>query len=63
VLHYTEKLIQFIARLHKEPQGCGESVASVAGPFTTKKTIILDNSSKESPCSSNVKGLMIAKEA
>jgi hypothetical protein len=23
--------------LHKKPQGCGASVASAAGPFTTKK--------------------------
>jgi hypothetical protein len=40
VLHYTEKqkkLIIFITGLHKKPQGCGASVASAAGPFTTKK--------------------------
>jgi hypothetical protein len=24
--------------LHNKPQGCGASVASAAGPFTTKKT-------------------------
>jgi hypothetical protein len=27
----------FILGLHKKPQGCGASVASAAGPFTTKK--------------------------
>jgi hypothetical protein len=32
-----EKLIIFITGLHKKPQGCGASVASAAGPFTTKK--------------------------
>jgi hypothetical protein len=40
VLHYTEKrkqLIIFITGLHNKPQGCGVSVASAAGPFTTKK--------------------------
>jgi hypothetical protein len=26
-----------ITGLHKKPQGCGASVASAAGPFTTKK--------------------------
>jgi hypothetical protein len=25
--------------LHNKPQGCGASVASVAGPFTTKKIL------------------------
>jgi hypothetical protein len=41
VLHYTEKrkkLIIFITGLHNKPQGCGASVASAAGPFTTKQT-------------------------
>jgi hypothetical protein len=37
----NEKLIIFltifIAGLHNEPQGCGASVASTAGPFTPKK--------------------------
>jgi hypothetical protein len=33
----TEKLIIFITGLHNKPQGCGASVASAAGPFTTKK--------------------------
>jgi hypothetical protein len=28
-------IVIFITGLHKKPQGCGESVASVAGPFTT----------------------------
>jgi hypothetical protein len=40
VLHYKEKgkkLIIFITGLHNKPQGCGASVASAAGPFTTKK--------------------------
>jgi hypothetical protein len=44
VLNYTEKqkkLITFITGLHNKPQGCGASVASAAGPFTTKK--ILNN--------------------
>jgi hypothetical protein len=44
VLHYTEKrkkkLIIFITWLHNKPQGCGASVASVAGTFTTKKKIL-----------------------
>jgi hypothetical protein len=42
VLHYMEKkngknLIIFITGLNNKPQGCGASVASAAGPFTTKK--------------------------
>jgi hypothetical protein len=40
VLHYLEKwknLVIFITGLHNKPQGCGASVASAAGPFTTKK--------------------------
>jgi hypothetical protein len=32
-----KKLIVFITGLHNKPQGCGASVASAAGPFTTKK--------------------------
>jgi hypothetical protein len=28
----------FITGLHNKPHGCGASVASAAGPFTTKKT-------------------------
>jgi hypothetical protein len=42
VLHYKEKrkkLIIFITGLHNKRQGCGASVASVAGPFTTKKSL------------------------
>jgi hypothetical protein len=31
-----KKLIIFIAGLHNKPQGCGASIASAAGPFTTK---------------------------
>jgi hypothetical protein len=41
VLHCTEKLkkiVIFITGLHNKPQGCGASVASAAGPFTTKRT-------------------------
>jgi hypothetical protein len=30
-----KKLIIFITGLHNKPQGCGASVASAAGPFTT----------------------------
>jgi hypothetical protein len=40
VLHYKEKrkkLSIFITGLHNNPQGCGASVASAAGPFTTEK--------------------------
>jgi hypothetical protein len=39
VLHYTEKrkkLIILITGLHNKPQGCGASLASAAGLFTTK---------------------------
>jgi hypothetical protein len=28
-------IIIFVTGLHKKPQGCGASVASAAGPFTT----------------------------
>jgi hypothetical protein len=44
VLHYTEKrkkLIIFITGLHNKPEGCGASVASAAGPFTTKRIIVM----------------------
>jgi hypothetical protein len=42
VLNYTEKqkkhlTIIFITGLHNKSQGCCESVASAAGPFTKKK--------------------------
>jgi hypothetical protein len=30
-------IIIFITGLHNKPQGCGASVASAAGPFTTKR--------------------------
>jgi hypothetical protein len=30
----------FITGLHKKPHGCGASVASAAGPFTTKKKVM-----------------------
>jgi hypothetical protein len=46
VLHYLEKckkliifLFIFITGLHNKPQGCGASVASAAGPFSTKKKV------------------------
>jgi hypothetical protein len=46
VLHYTEKrerlIIIFMTELHNKPQGCGASVASVVGPFATKKCIRWD---------------------
>jgi hypothetical protein len=32
-------IVIFITGLHKNPQGCGASVASAAGPFTTKKKV------------------------
>jgi hypothetical protein len=40
VLQYTEKeklIVIFVTGLHNKPQGCGASVASAAGPFTTKE--------------------------
>jgi hypothetical protein len=41
VLHYQEKdkkiIFIFITGLHNKPHGCSASVASAAGPFTTKK--------------------------
>jgi hypothetical protein len=40
VLHDTEKrkkLITFITELRNKPHGCGTSVASAAGTFTTNK--------------------------
>jgi hypothetical protein len=36
-LEKQKKLIIFITGLHNKSQGCGASVASAAGPFTTKK--------------------------
>jgi hypothetical protein len=36
-------IIIFITGLRKKPQGCGASVASAAGPFTTKKTVSFRN--------------------
>jgi hypothetical protein len=33
----TKELIIFIRVLQNKPQSCGASVASAAGPFTTKK--------------------------
>jgi hypothetical protein len=32
-------IVIFITGLRKKPQGCGASVASAAGPFTTKKKL------------------------
>jgi hypothetical protein len=32
-----KKLITFITGLHNKPQGCGASVESAAGSFTTKR--------------------------
>jgi hypothetical protein len=42
VLHYNGKrkklvILIFVIGLHNKPQGCVPSVASAAGPFTTKK--------------------------
>jgi hypothetical protein len=39
----TKKLIIFITGLHNKPQGCGTSVASAAGPFTTRKHLKKDD--------------------
>jgi hypothetical protein len=36
-----KKLIIFITGLHNKLQGCGASVTSAAGPFTTKRNSIL----------------------
>jgi hypothetical protein len=33
-------LFIFITGLHAKPQGCGASVASAAGPFSTKKNTL-----------------------
>jgi hypothetical protein len=33
-------IVIFITGLHKKPQGCGASVASAAGSFTTKKNAL-----------------------
>jgi hypothetical protein len=42
-LHWKikKKLIIFITGLHNKPQGCGASVASAAGPFTTKTNLMI----------------------
>jgi hypothetical protein len=34
-----KELMIFITGLYNKPQGCGASVASAAGPFTTKKKL------------------------
>jgi hypothetical protein len=36
----TKKLITFVTGLHNNPQGCGASVASAAGPCTTKTNVL-----------------------
>jgi hypothetical protein len=33
-------IVTFITGLHKKPQGLGASIASAAGPFTTKKKML-----------------------
>jgi hypothetical protein len=38
----TKKLIIFITGIHNTPQGCGASVQSAAGPFTTKEKYFND---------------------
>jgi hypothetical protein len=40
----TKKLIIFITGLHNKPLGCGASVASAAGPLTTKKKHVFHSS-------------------
>jgi hypothetical protein len=40
LLGKMKKLIIFITGLHIKPPGCGASVASTAGPFTTKKNSV-----------------------
>jgi hypothetical protein len=35
-------LFIFITGLHNKPQGCGASVASAAGPFSTKKKLCFE---------------------
>jgi hypothetical protein len=46
LLGNTKKLIVFlvifITGLHNKPQGCGVSVLSAAGPFTTKENSVSD---------------------
>jgi hypothetical protein len=34
-------ILIFITGLHNKPEGCGASVASAAGPFTTQKSLLL----------------------
>jgi hypothetical protein len=36
-----KKLTIFITGLHSKPQGCGATVASAAGPFTTNKNVLM----------------------
>jgi hypothetical protein len=40
-------IIIIITGLHKKPQGCGASVASAAGPFTTKKKTLPNIQTKQ----------------
>jgi hypothetical protein len=50
-------IVTFTTGLHNKPQGCGASVASAAGPFTTKKKKVNEKSqwsyrvSNPLPCS------------
>jgi hypothetical protein len=39
----NEKLITIMTGLHNKPQGCGASIASAAGPFTTKERMAYVN--------------------
>jgi hypothetical protein len=48
-----KKLIVFITGLHNKPQGCGASVASAAGFFTTKKTLFLRYDRVKYDCNDN----------
>jgi hypothetical protein len=36
-----KKIIAFVTGLHNKPQGCSASVAFAAGPFTTKKNLLV----------------------
>jgi hypothetical protein len=56
----TKKIIIIIivtTGLHKKPQGCGASVASAAGPFTTKKKWPMHKINKSCQPSAEVKNV------